>query len=211
MELSKDKAKELLDRFALELKKNGINVENGLFYVNYEYGQYVRIMQYIAQDWPGQQEQLVELLAKGMPEQYAVLVHAVKSNAELLGAADLKETALQLESMCKKRQLEGWQEADARLQLMMDSVEACLSVVLSYINQINQEGKGYLTETMHDDYQDKLLQLVEAASAWEADQLLHRILEHQMEQSQRQKYEEVEKRIYQCEYDEAKSILKERF
>lgn len=211
MELSKDKAKELLDRFALELKKNGINVENGLFYVNYEYGQYVRIMQYIAQDWPGQQEQLVELLAKGMPEQYAVLVHAVKSNGELLGAADLKETALQLESMCKKRQLEGWQEADARLQLMMDSVEACLSVVLSYINQINQEGKGYLTETMHDDYQDKLLQLVEAASAWEADQLLHRILGHQMEQSQRQKYEEVEKRIYQCEYDEAKSILKERF
>lgn len=211
MEISEDKAKGLLDRFALELKKNGINVENGLFYVNYEYGQYVRIMQYIAQDWPGQQEQLAEFLAKGMSEQYAVLVHAVKSNAELLGAAELKEKALELESMCNKRQLEDWQEADSRLQLLMDSVVACLSVLLSYTNQVNQEGAGYLQEEIHVDYLDNLLRLIEAASASEAAKLLHRILEHQMEPSRKHMYEEVKKSIYKCEYDEAKRILKERF
>ena len=85
---------------------NELNVEEGLEYSMDSEEFYIEILQTYLEETADEIKQMDEHLATGNMEEYATLVHALKSSSRLIGAASLGEEAYALELKSKEGDVE---------------------------------------------------------------------------------------------------------
>jgi len=93
---------------------------------------YIEVLQLYLEDAKDWYQQLDEFLKDGDMKNYAIIIHALKSNLRLAGANSVSETAYQLELHSKDGDLEYVKEHHPQMMKQAASVE---KAILQYLSE----------------------------------------------------------------------------
>ncbi len=111
-----DARKEPADELESQWESQGVSIQSGLVYVGGSRDVYLDMMEVFLREKDQQREKIKGFLAEEDMANYAILAHALKGNARMLGAAHLADIAFEHEKAGKADQLsfvqENWEELD---------------------------------------------------------------------------------------------------
>lgn len=152
------------------LETAGIHTQSGIQYCGGDRAFYVEMLTKFAEDAGKKEMEINHFFQKGDFENYAILVHALKSTAKMIGADSLSEHAKQLEMAAKKQDADYIREHQEGLLAEYHQVVQCIFDVFALEEndsvQVNQEKE---TEISRDELIQRLTELKAGLDTFEAD------------------------------------------
>lgn len=168
-------AGQMLDEHAEEdkisrIERAGIHTQSGIQYCNGDKEFYVELLTKFAKDAKRKKTEINNFFKQEDWGNYAILVHALKSNAKMVGADSLSENAKNLE-MAAKNQDAGYvrEHHEALLAEYRQVVQCILDVFHLGENGSMQGDKEHGTEISKEELLKRLAELKKGLDTFEAD------------------------------------------
>jgi HPt (histidine-containing phosphotransfer) domain-containing protein len=188
-----------------DLKSKGFDVNSGFSYTGGEL-KYLSALQRFYEAHAVNREKLMQYFEKGDYDNYAVLAHAIKGNARMIGAGSLVTVAEALELAGKGNNGSLIQNRNAELIAEYDRV-------VGYIEHYGKMDRviipGELTTEQAQKICEELVEALEDYADEKSISLVERLQDYPFRISQKQKISEVRDHIDNFEYDEAVDIVKD--
>ena len=141
-----------IDKKLLGLRKiSDLSVEDGIINCGGEEG-YLSVIEIFHRTAAAKADDIEESLKKGDIENYTIRVHALKSAARIVGAADLSRLAKQLEKAGKANEIEFIEENSDKLLEMYRELDD----KLDFLNEQDEELPEIKAESLKDAYNTML-------------------------------------------------------
>ena len=197
-----------------EYSKYNLDIDKALDLMDGEMAIFLEMVDVFIKDRPGKREKMVNALNEGDMPNYAILVHALKSNARTVGAFVLGDMAYAEELESKADNIgfirddhealfAEWDKAVAGMQILMDKMGNTAS---------EEEPVGELKLMERDEYEEKLLiamACIEEFQQEQAMEVLRDIKNHLIPESIIECVETTLTLLDDFKYDEAKDNIKE--
>lgn len=155
---------------AVRLEDVGIHTHTGMQYCGGDKKFYVELLIKFALDAGRKKTEMDDFYKQEDWENYAILVHALKSTAKMVGADTLSENARQSEMAAKKQDADYIREHHDTLLTEYQQVSQCILHVFDVNeNDSSQEVQGDGMEISKDDLLHRLTELKEKLDTYEAD------------------------------------------
>ncbi len=186
-----------------ELK--GIDVKEGVRNLGDENG-YLNVLTNFYTAAPGNRAEIASLYGNEDWENYTIKVHALKSSARIVGAAELSERARLLEMAGNEKDIETIERDNDSLLKLYDDVIASLS-------PLGDESVDDLPEADPDEVSDAFIALIDFAGAMDYEltrMVLDSMKEYRLKPEDKKVFDEIEKLLMSLDWDGIKKVIEER-
>ena len=189
--------------------REGISIRQGVTYAGGSMDVYLDLMEMFFREQADREKKIGALLAEEKMEDYSVLVHALKSNARMLGADGLADIAFEHEKASKDGQLayvrEHWDE------LRQEWVRYSRNMEALYHEYRADKAEKYAAVTEGEIYQipaEALDEVIEWLDEYQTPEAIERMKEWLGKPLQPEMYEKVKNALLAVEeeFDEEKAI-----
>ncbi len=186
------------------LNNTKIDTEMGLSYLRSE-EKYAAALQRFYKNGPMNKEKIMDCYEHHDWEGYMILVHAVKSNAKMIGALSLSVELEQLEQAARTKDENFLRKESLNAMKLYDEVIAELSPIKEW-NQIIPTG-----EIDGEEAKKTVASLLEALDEFDDDaslELVRKLLGYPFRMTQRKLVEDAQRLIEDFSYEEATELIK---
>lgn len=192
-----------------ELRRYDLDVEEGLSYLDHDMKQYAAAAEIFLRHSQSKRQKMEQMLKEGDISGYTMEVHALKSNARILGSKELSGKAKELEEHGFKEDLEWLRSGHGVLEELWDKTVAGLEYLLSRLDTQEEEivaGLGMEKEEFRRQ-KERLAELIRQYEEEEAEVLIERLRKQGLDREQLMVLKQVKERLEEFSYDEALELL----
>lgn len=192
-----------------EMKQYGLDVEEGLSYLNHDVKQYVAAAEIFMRHSQSKRRKMEQMLKEGDISGYTMEVHALKSNARILGSKELSEKAKELEDHGFKEDMEWLSREHGVLEELWDRAEAGIQYLLSkWESQEEEIVEGSCMEKEKFRQQkERLAELIRQYEEEEAVAFIEELQKQGLNKEQLLELKQVKEWLEEFSYDEALELL----
>lgn len=192
-----------------EMKQYGLDVEEGLSYLNHDVKQYVAAAEIFMRHSQSKRRKMEQMLKEGDISGYTMEVHALKSNARILGSKELSEKAKELEDHGFKEDMEWLSREHGVLEELWDRAEAGIQYLLSkWESQEEEIVEGSCMEKeKFRQKKERLAELIRQYEEEEAVAFIEELQKQGLNKEQLLELKQVKEWLEEFSYDEALELL----
>lgn len=183
----------------------GIDVETGINYAGGEIN-YLSVIQRLYRVYDKNLKKINDALKAEDYSNYAVYVHALKSNARMIGAMVLGASAEAMELAGKKKDIEAIESGH---EVMLKDYAELIEVIKPYGEMERVKMDGEITEDEAREIGNNLLEALEEFDDDKAIKLADDLMNYPFRITQKRRIKEAKENIEEFMYDEAMEIIKE--